>query len=110
MRSCIVLLLVLFCQASIASEVVETRYCFAQPLRDSDGKIKRRKAVLNAFKQYHPCPANGQTSGPCPGWYMDHVIPLACGGCDSVNNLQWLPEAQWKAKSKFERKIYCKGE
>jgi len=37
---------------------------------------------------------------------MDHVIPLACGGGDVVINLQWLPTALWREKSKWERKIY----
>lgn len=66
----------------------------------------RRGAVLLAFKRAHPCPANGVRVGPCPGWVMDHVIPLACGGGDAVINLQWLPVAMWREKSKWERKIY----
>lgn len=46
------------------------------------------------------------STGPCQGWIMDHVIPLACGGGDVVINLQWLPTALWREKSKWERKIY----
>jgi len=39
---------------------------------------------------------------------MDHVIPLACGGGDAIQNLQWLPTAAWREKSKWERKIYLR--
>lgn len=44
----------------------------------------RRGAVLSAFKHAHPCPSNGKSSGPRPGWIMDHVVPLACGGADAM--------------------------
>ena len=84
----------------------ETRYC-GPPARDTKGQIIRRADVLRAFEKVHPCPAPVGTT--CPGWYRDHVIPLACGGCDAVSNLQWLPEAQWKAKTLFERRIYAPG-
>ena len=80
----------------------EMRYCGA-PLRNADGTIARSSAVLSAFKRAHPCPATGLSTGACPGWIMDHVIPLACGGCDAVANLQWLPTDLWKQKSLFER-------
>ena len=75
-------------------------------VRDTDGTTLRSVKVLNAFKKAHPCPANGKDAGACPGWAMDHVIPLDCGGCDEINNLQWLPTEQWRMKSKWERKAY----
>jgi hypothetical protein len=75
-------------------------------VRDSDKTTLRSSRVLVSFKKEHPCPSNGKDHGPCSGWVMDHVIPLDCGGCDSVGNLQWLPTDVWKMKSKFERKIY----
>jgi len=28
----------------------------------------------------HPCPANANVKGACPGFVVDHIIPLACGG------------------------------
>lgn len=85
--------------------LTETRCC-SVPERAADGRILRSTNVLNYFKQAHPCPANGLTTGSCPGWVMDHVIPLACGGVDAVFNIQWLPTDAWKAKSLWERKIY----
>ena len=69
----------------------ETRIC-GEPLRDSNGVIKRSSAVLTAYRKVHPCPVTGKSSGTCPGWAINHVIPLAKGGCDSVSNLQWLPD------------------
>jgi hypothetical protein len=89
----------------------ELRYCGA-PARNADGSIKRRTAVLTAFQRTHPCPSTGLTDKACPGWAMDHVVPLACGGCDAVWNLQWLPNslkscAGTVCKDRFERKIYC---
>lgn len=91
----------------------EPRYCGA-PARLADGSIKRRSDVLTAFKKVHPCPSNGQKNGTCPGWAIDHVIPLACGGCDAVGNLQWLPNsiksaAGVDAKDRWERIIYCRS-
>lgn len=94
------------CGSAIADDArSETRLCGA-PVRMSDGEIRRRADVLTAFKRTHACPRTGLTVGPCRGWYMDHVIPLACGGCDAVWNMQWLPEDQWRAKSKWERVVY----
>lgn len=88
----------------------EMRYC-GPPRRDAHGHIVRSAAVLAAFRRAHPCPVTGLLSGSCPGWELDHVIPLVCGGCDSVSNLQWLPQALKSAavtgKDRFERLIYC---
>lgn len=81
-------------------------------LRDSRGSIVRSSAVINAFKKIHRCPSTGNYSGACPGWAIDHVIPLYCGGKDVVYNMQWLPSDMKSsnnphAKDRFERKIYC---
>lgn len=70
--------------------LTETRYC-GPPVRDAKNEIKRRSDVLSAFQRAHPCPSTMQKTGKCPGWQKNHVIPLACGGCDAVANLTWLP-------------------
>ena len=77
--------------------------CLTCP-RDSKGRIKRSKSVKNAFKRSNPCPATGRTSGPCKGFVIDHVIPLANGGKDDNSNMQWQTKAAAKAKDKWERK------
>lgn len=39
-----------------------------------------------------------------PGYVVDHVIPLACGGADAPYNMQWQTTADAKAKDKTERR------
>ena len=39
-------------------------------------------AARRTFQRQNPCPANGNTTGPCPGYVVDHVIPLKRGGAD----------------------------
>jgi hypothetical protein len=72
--------------------------------------ILRSTTVKNNFKKEWPC------TFPCTStWQIDHVIPLDCGGCDSVENMQWLPrEIKTCAvsvnpfcKDRWELKLYC---
>ena len=70
------------------------------------GHAHRSIAARNAFKRAHPCPANGKGSGPCPGYVVDHIKALACGGADAPANMQWQTVADGKAKDKVER-IWC---
>jgi hypothetical protein len=54
------------------------------------------------FIRSTPCPApHGKR---CPGYIIDHVIPLACGGVDAPSNMQWQTKADAAAKDKLERK------
>ena len=69
---------------------------------DKHGKIKRSESAKNAFKREYPCPGNGNTSGKCPGYVIDHVKPLECGGADAPSNMQWQTAADGKAKDKTE--------
>ncbi len=71
--------------------IADARYC-GEPARDAAGRIKRSRAVLRQFAQVFPCPATLEPVASCPGWAIDHVIPLAAGGCDAPINLQWLPD------------------
>lgn len=73
--------------------------------RDKHGKIKRSKAAKAAFEREHPCPSTGKTSGRCPGYVVDHVRALECGGPDDPSNMQWQTVADGKAKDETER--YC---
>lgn len=68
----------------------EVRYC-GPPARDADGTIHRSSAVIYAFRQLHPCPLTGKKVGACPRWQINHIWPLASGGCDAVSNMMWLP-------------------
>ena len=58
-----------------------------------------------AFQKAHPCPANGKMRGACPGFVVDHIWPLACGGEDHPRNMQWQTVADGKVKDRWERKM-----
>jgi hypothetical protein len=74
--------------------------------RDGRGRIARSAQAKKEFTKAHPCPAFNlqrstvQRSTACPGYQVDHVKPLACGGEDSPRNMQWLTVAEHRAKSK----------
>lgn len=70
------------------SHLTETRYC-GEPSRHANGSIKRNRSVVLAFESLYPLPPGYDRSK----WQIDHVIPLAVGGCDAVHNMQWLPES-----------------
>ena len=65
---------------------------------------ERSQFAKNEFKAQHPCPTNGKNYGPCPGYVIDHITPLACSGDDAPSNMQWQSVAEGKAKDKWERK------
>jgi len=79
---------------------------FASAGRDSRGRIARSPAARSAFEREHPSPATGRNRGDCPGYVIDHVKPLECGGVDAPSNMQWQTVAEGKAKDKTER--YCR--
>src|SRR5215472_361048 len=66
-------------------------------VRDKLGKIKRSKAARNEFQREHPCPSTGSTSGRCPGYVVDHIKALECGGADASSNMQWQTTAYARA-------------
>jgi len=70
----------------------------------ADARIKRSTSAKVAFKHQQPCPATGEPNGPCKGWVIDHIQPLACGGPDEPRNMQWQTVADGKAKDRWERK------
>ena len=70
-----------------------------------DAAARKRSASARAtFKRQQPCPATGKKSGACPGYVIDHVRPLACGGADAPANMQWQTREAAKAKDRWERK------
>lgn len=89
---------------------IDPRYC-GEPPRYANGKIKRSSKVRNDFANVFPCPATLQPTTVCPGWSIDHTIPLASGGCDTVANMSWLNNeiktCPGKAcKDRWERKYH----
>jgi len=79
--------------------------------RTANGKTLRSPQAIAAFKERWACPSTTKHNGACPGWAIDHVVPLDCGGVDAVWNMQWLPD-QIKSqrgefsKDHFERRVY----
>jgi hypothetical protein len=61
----------------------------AKPRADMGSPMRAR----DEFRQDHPCPSTGWTTGACPGFTVDHIKPLKEGGADSLANLQWRPTA-----------------
>ena len=65
--------------------------------RDEHGRIVRSDKAKDAFER-----ATGYPHGR-PGYVIDHIVPLACGGPDLPSNMQWQTAAQAKTKDKTER-------
>ena len=66
--------------------------------RDANGKFQRSDAARHAFARQTGYP-NGR-----PGYVIDHIVPLACGGADASSNMQWQTVAEAAAKDRVERK------
>ena len=62
-----------------------------------EAKICRSAVAVNHFKA-----ATGFAKGR-PGWIVDHVCPLACGGNDDPANMQWQTKAEAHKKDLWER-------
>lgn len=60
----------------------------------------RNRAERAAFQRENACPATGAARGACPGWEVDHIIPLCAGGPDHRTNMQWLTRHDHKLKTK----------
>jgi hypothetical protein len=109
---CAILIYAIVAGVMVSVEVLaaDARFCGVVYRNATTHEIIRSAAVKAAFKREHPCPSTGLTSGACPGWSVDHVLPLANGFCDSVENLQWLPNVLKSGtgiypKDRWERKI-----
>jgi len=71
--------------------------------RNARGKIARSSSTKRTFEASSPCPSTGKTTGSCKGYVVDHKTPLACGGADAPENMQWQTAAAAKLKDKTER-------
>ena len=71
----------------------------------TDARTHRNHQAIAEFKKLQPCPASGNRFGKCPGYDIDHKIPLKCGGDDDPANMQWLTKDEHKAKTAREAKL-----
>lgn len=65
----------------------------------------RDRRQVRAFQRTDPCPSTGKPRGPCPGWIVDHVVPLCAGGADRPVNMQWQTVAAARLKDRGERAV-----
>lgn len=65
--------------------------------------VPRSQASKVAFVKTHACPVTGKRLLPCPGYIIDHIKALDCGGKDLPSNMQWQTLAASRAKDKVER-------
>jgi hypothetical protein len=68
----------------------------------SGAKQARSGIAVRAFQRENPCPANGDRRGACPGYVIDHVIPVCAGGPDEPANMQWQTIVDARQKDKGE--------
>jgi hypothetical protein len=68
---------------------------------------ERSRAVRAEFMRDNPCPATGATRGSCPGWQVDHAVPLCLGGqaVDTQANLRWVAIEPHKAKTREDVRL-----
>jgi hypothetical protein len=65
--------------------------------RDAGGPIQRSEAAKRAFMRATEYPSGR------PGYVVDHIKPLACGGPDDPSNMQWQTIDDAKEKDRWER-------
>lgn len=63
----------------------------------------RHRAPVTAYRKTHPCPSTGLTDGACPGFVVDHIVPLCWGGADDPINMSWEEVQESYRKDVFER-------
>lgn len=65
----------------------------------------RSRAPVRQFVATVPCPSTGETGKKCPGWIVDHKVPLCAGGADDPQNMQWQAVAVSYLKDADERRL-----
>ena len=95
------ILLTLLLTLSFYAFAKKTTYCDTCT-RDKHGHIKRSQEAKHEFRKSNPCPSTGKSTGACPGYVIDHVMPLKRGGADAPSNMQWQTVEEAKAKDKTE--------
>lgn len=74
------------------------------PTTTRPARAPRSMAARRAFQRDNPCPATGKPRGACPGWVVDHIVPLCGGGADAPENMQWQEREVSHQKDAIERR------
>lgn len=77
---------------------------FAATFLDAASTTRSYKARAD-FTKANACPSTHLNKLPCPGYVIDHIVPLDCGGHDTPANMQWQTKAESLAKDKWERNL-----
>lgn len=78
--------------------------CITPAPPDNAPRTARSASARADFVRASPCPSTGERRGACPGWVVDHVVPLCAGGADHPRNMQWQTVADARKKDIEERK------
>lgn len=72
-------------------------------VRDPKGQLVRSMSrrrlfltLIGALDTKHP-------KNVPPGFVVNHIVPLACGGCDVPSNMELMTVAAWKGRTGAER-------
>ena len=82
--------------------------CVSYYSRKHDLYYSRCASEVRAFRRENPCPSTGLTTGRCPGYVVDHIKALVCGGADNPANMQYQTIEDAKAKDRWEEKCEAK--
>jgi 5-methylcytosine-specific restriction endonuclease McrA len=74
----------------------------------ADAEARRSGAARRHFAKIHACPSTGAHKASCPGYQIDHIVPLKCGGADAVYNMQWLTVTAHHEKTRREAGLCLK--
>ncbi len=70
--------------------------------KNKSSETKRSSTARYQFMKKNPCPSTGKTKGACPGYVIDHIVPLKRGGADHPSNMQWQTKEEAKQKDRWE--------
>lgn len=99
----LVMVLVILAPLTLTNAEACTEACVVK--RTADGRIARSSYQVVKFKRSVPCPATNVISKTCPGYIVDHVVPLCNCGKDAPSNMQWQTKADSLLKDRWERNI-----
>lgn len=77
--------------------------CLAACCQTPTQPDKKRDATMRKlFLANNPCPSTGKNKGACPGYVVDHIVPIKRGGGDNPYNMQWQNVQDAKDKDRWE--------
>ena len=70
--------------------------------RDANGRILRSPPSVVPSSARIPALPTATPPAPCPGYVVDHIVPLKRGGADDPSNMQWQTLEDAKKKDRIE--------